>query len=179
MPHISKFVAIASEFMKTLVIMLAATLLVRQFLAQPFFVDGLSMAPAFSDGELLIFEKVSYRFRPPARGEVITLKSPYRDRGTLLKRIVGLPGETVSIGGGKVRIENADKPDGFTLDESAYTFQPTLGELRVSLGPDEYFVLGDDRALSSDSREFGAVKRTDILGRVWLILFPVSRLRVL
>lgn len=165
----------------------------RLFIAQPFLVDGLSMYPTFEDGDYLIVEEVSYRFNEPERGEVVvfrypksdklplmtkiikTLKrEPYEADRNLIKRVIGLPGEEVRIAGGTVTIVNEENPNGFTLDEP-YVKLPKIDDyLTKTLGEGEYFVMGDNRMGSSDSRIWGTVPRDKLIGKPILRANPLS-----
>jgi len=168
------------EIIKITVITLAIIIPVRYFLMQPFFVKGASMEPNFDDGQYLIIDEVSYRWRIPERGEVIVFRYPADPGQFYIKRIIGLPGETVEVSNNQVEIFNAEHPLGFVLDESAYLPPgvPTTGELQQKLGPDEYFVLGDNRVASFDSRRWGLLPRSNIIGRVWLRAWPPQNVHV-
>ena len=138
------------------------------FMAQATVVYGQSMQPNLMPAERLVIEKISYWFREPARGDIVVLALP--DISELLsKRIVALPGETLEIRDGEVWINGAplEEPYVFNRDETWY------GPL--TLGPDTYFVMGDNRANSNDSRVFGPVPRQAIVGRAWLRYWPLSR----
>ena len=171
-----RFVA---ELAEVVVISLAIILPIRYFLIQPFYVKGASMEPTFDDKEYLIIDEISYRFREPARGEVIVFRYPLDPRQYFIKRIVGLPGEKVKIVDNKVTIFNDAHPDGMTLDESYLPpGTPTFGDHTTTLGPDEYFVMGDNRTSSLDSRSFGPLPRKEIVGRVWVRGWPADRFTV-
>ncbi len=146
---------------------LVIVVIINVFLGQTRRVDGLSMEPNLENNQRIIMEKVSYRFRSPRRGEIIVLRrpdGPYEH--PLIKRVVGLPGETIAIHDGAVYI------DGQPLAE-AYLDQPTLGYLQTMRIPEGcYYVLGDNRASSNDSRSFGVVTREDILGKAWFRYWP-------
>lgn len=163
------------DFLKVFLLALAIIIPVRFYLFQPFIVTGDSMQPNFHEGEYLIIDEISYRFTPPKRGEVIVLRSPRPGNEFFIKRVVGLPGETVEITNGKVTIKNAEHPGGPTLQESYLpSTTTTFGTLTVTLEQDQFFVLGDNRTYSSDSRSFGPIRRDRIVGRVILRAFPVS-----
>ncbi|MBI4127726.1 MAG: signal peptidase I [Parcubacteria group bacterium] len=179
-PFIRSFFLFLWEVVKVVIIALAIILPLRAFIAQPFLVSGQSMQPSFHDGDYLIIDELSYRLRDPLRGEVVVLRFPRDPSQFYIKRIVGLPGETVSIREGVVTIVNSDYPAGFTLREENYLEAETVtqGNLILTLGEDQYFVLGDNRAQSSDSRSWGALDRRFVIGRAWLGLFPLERLQV-
>jgi signal peptidase I len=164
------------ETVEVVLIALAIILPIRYFLMQPFFVRGQSMEPNYHDGDYLIVDEVSYRFREPERGEVVVFRFPANPRDYYIKRVIGLPGETIEIKAGRVKIYNALHPDGFILQESY--LRPSLltdGDIYLKLGDDDYFVLGDNRIASYDSRRWGTLKRKDIIGRVWLRLWPLGQ----
>lgn len=162
----------------------------RIFVAQPFIVDGLSMYPTFNNGNYLIVDEISYRFQEPERGSVVVFRypnstytplplrivkkvlgQPYEPERNLIKRIIGLPGETVTIQNGRVTIINDENPNGLVLDEP-YVKLPKNDTMSRELGDDEYFVMGDNRGASSDSRIWGALPREEIIGRPILSVIP-------
>ena len=167
------------EFLKILIISLAIDLPIRYFLIQPFYVKGASMEPSFYDYEYLIIDEISFRFREPQRGEIIVFHSPYNPRDYYIKRIIGLPEERIVIKNGEIYLYNQQFPQGMNLNESQY-LEPgtrTPGSLDLFLGPEEYFVLGDNRNSSLDSRNFGSILRKNIIGRVWLRGWPIDRIK--
>lgn len=147
---------------------------VRAFVFQPFLVHGASMEPNFHNGDYLIVDEISYRFQEPQRGEVVVFRYPNDPTQRYIKRVVGLPGETVEVQDGKIIISGSSAaPQTFTLDEDRYlASENTEGSLQVKLGDNEYFVLGDNRRFSSDSRIWGSLPRKDIIGKVFLRVFP-------
>jgi len=166
------------DIMKVLFISLAIVLPVRYFLVQPFIVRGASMSPAFKDSEYLIIDELSYYIRQPERGEVVVFRYPRDPRQFFIKRIIGLPGEEVDIKDGRVMIVSARYPSGFLIDESYLDppNQATYPDARRKLGMDEYFVLGDNRDFSSDSRVWGILPRKLITGRTLFRVWPPTRL---
>lgn len=173
--------AIGSFFWELIKVFLVAIVIIvpiRYFLIQPFFVRGASMEPNFLDGEYLVIDELSYRFREPRRGEVIVFRFPENPSQFFIKRIIGLPGDTVTIQSGQVSISNAQYRHSVLLDESPYLAADarTSGHVSYQLGPDDFFVLGDNRAASSDSRNWGKLERDLIVGRVWVRAFPLERL---
>lgn len=150
-------------------------LIIRPFIAEPFVVSGSSMVPNFHNREYLIIQKLSYRFSTPQRGDVIVFKYPVDPDQYFIKRIIGLPGERVSIQQGRVVIINSSHPSGFVLDESYLPNQNiTLGKPDiVELGTNQYYVLGDNRLQSSDSRVWGPLPKSNIVGKVWLRVLPL------
>jgi signal peptidase I len=153
-------------FLEIILLLLLVVLPVRFFLFEPFLVRGQSMEPNFHNLDYLIIDKLSYFFRQPQRGEVIVFKPPIDDHVYYIKRIIGLPGERIIIEESKITIFNKEHPEGFVLNESYLQNHYTLGKIEVNLGQDEYFVLGDNREVSYDSRKWGPVKKERITGRV-------------
>ncbi len=174
------FFSFVWEIAKVLIISAAIILPIRYFLIQPFFVKGASMEPNFHDQEYLIVDEISYRFRQPDRGEVIVFRYPRNPQEYFIKRIIGLPGEDVQIKDGKVFIFNENYPEGFVLDE---TYLPpnfatfNQDETRVKVGPDEFYVLGDNRGASKDSRYFGAFDKSFITGKILFRGWPINKIQ--
>jgi signal peptidase I len=164
------------ELVQVMAISLAIIIPVRYFLIQPFYVKGASMEPNFYDHEYLIIDELSYRFHQPQRGDIVVFRYPNDPKQFFIKRVIGLPGETVEIAGGQVKIYNEKNPNGMVLDEHSYLDQDFTSTTRtVTLKSDEYFVLGDNRIASLDSRYFGPVNQSYIVGRVWLRAWPLDR----
>lgn len=166
------------DIMKVLFVSLAIVLPIRYFLVQPFIVRGASMEPAFEDSEYLIVDELSYYLRQPMREEVVVFRYPRDPRQFFIKRIIGLPEEEVDIKDGRVTIVNAEHPSGFLIDER-YLDPPnraTYPDAHRKLGVDEYFVLGDNRDFSSDSRIWGILPKKLIMGRTLFRVWPPRRL---
>lgn len=159
---------------------LGIALIVRFFIAAPYVVSGASMEPTFHDWDYLITDRLSYRLKEPERGDVVIFTIPDSSEKTLIKRVIGLPGETVSVDGTRVVITNDAHPEGFELTESYLDPKNLNTSLMrtLSLGANEYFVLGDNREVSSDSRIWGALPGNLIVGRVLVRLFPFTMLGV-
>ena len=168
------FLSFIWEITKIVIIALLIVVPIRTFLFQPFSVRGESMVPTFENGDYLIIDEISYRFQVPQRGEVIVFRFPRLPSQRYIKRIVGLPGETVEIKDGKVMISN--QRESYILDESGYLPSDifTKGETLISLADNQYFVLGDNRYASADSRSWGALPRENIIGRVFLRAWPFT-----
>lgn len=153
---------------------------IRWFVAQPFIVRGASMEPTFQTGEYLIVDQLTYHFTDPERGDVIILKYPRDESVYFIKRVIGLPGETVELQGTKVIIRGGAGVEPVTLDQSYIPDGDHRPEYATyTLGADEYFVMGDNRDESSDSRVWGLLPRKDIVGRALVRLFPPSKISVL
>ncbi len=145
------------DLLKIFIVALVIIVPFRMFVAEPFVVSGSSMVPTFHNGDYLVVDRLSYRFSPPKRGDVIVLKFPKDTSQFFIKRIIGLPGDTVKFSQGHVVIVNSQYPEGLVLNEP-YLSSPTetLGQsMATPLGSNEYFVLGDNRTASSDSRVWG------------------------
>jgi len=176
MKAIFSFLVFIFEIFKIVIIALAIVIPIRYFLFQPFFVRGQSMEPNFENGDYLIIDELSYRFSNPKRGDVVVFKYPNNPSQRYIKRIIGLSGETIEIRDNKVIIYSQQGSQ--ILDETDYLFSNTQtpGEVRVSLDEREFFVLGDNRSVSSDSRRWGALKRENIVGKVFIRAWPFTAL---
>jgi signal peptidase I len=160
------------DLVETMVLVAIAFLVVNALIGR-FRIEQVSMQPNLHEGEYVIVDKVSYAFRQPERGEIIVLKNPHPGQPDLIKRVIGLPGETIEVRGGQVSI------NGQPLTEP-YIAQPMGREQPMTtLQAGEYFVMGDNRGNSSDSREFGARPSGDIVGRAWIIYWPPPDWQVL
>ncbi len=166
------------EITKVVVISLAIIIPVRYFLIQPFYVKGASMQPTFHESEYLIIDEISYRFGEPERGDVVVFRYPLNPQEYFIKRVIGLPGEKVEIKDGRVYVYNDKHKDGTVLQEDYLppgTDTPGMNEDYVILGEDEYFLLGDNRNSSKDSRSFGPVKESFVIGKVLLRGWPFDK----
>lgn len=161
------------EIAKVVIIALVIVMPIRLFLFQPFFVKGESMEPNFENGDYLFIDEISYRLKEPCRGEVIVFRYPQNPNQLFIKRIIGLPSETIEVKNGKITINDSQ-----ILDESSYLFSNiiTTGDMKISLGKDEYFVMGDNRPFSYDSRRFGVLTKKEIIGRAFLRVWPIDSL---
>ena len=175
-----------------IVISLIIVLPIRAFIAQPYVVSGASMDNTYQDGNYLIIDEISYRFQLPKRGEVIVLKAPasalelqkvpITQTVYYIKRIIGLPGETVEINGDEVKIYNKENPDGKVLNEPYVNIDKNVpsqfSEIKekITLKDNEYFVMGDNRHNSSDSRLWGVLQKANIVGKSYIRLFPFNEI---
>ncbi len=162
------------ELIKVVVLAGITIVLIRYFLFKPFYVKGQSMEPNFFEKDYLIIDEITYRFREPLRGEVIVFQAPGIE-DHYLKRVIGLPGERVKVEGEKIIIYNDLHPQGMVMEE-LYLDEQTPGSITITLQENEYFVLGDNRDASYDSRRFGAIKKDTITGRVWFRGWPFTRI---
>lgn len=165
------------EILEIVLIAVIVVIGVRYFLVQPFLVDGASMEPNFHSGDYILINEISYRFKEPQRGETVVFHYPGNETTYFIKRIIGLPGEKVTIKDGKVRVFNKQNPAGLEIVESYLPNDiKTFGDKNIDLMDGEYFVLGDNRDASFDSRQWGPLKRSEIVGSVWVRLWPLSQI---
>jgi signal peptidase I len=150
----------------------------RIFVAQPFIVEGASMNPTFIDGEYLIVDQISYRVREPKRGEIVIFKYPRDLSKYFIKRIIGLPNETIEVTDGHIFITGATSTERTELTEPYIDIDESPDEVKIKLKSTEYFVLGDNREASSDSRVWGPLQRGLIIGTPILRLYPLSTISV-
>ena len=149
---------------------------VRFFVAEPFLVSGASMDPNFATNDYLIVDELTYKFELPQRGDVVVLIPPVEQDKYFIKRIVGLPGERIVVNTkGETTIYNKENPNGFQLDEPYVKFTSPKTTDKI-LGDSEYFVMGDNREVSFDSRSWGVLPRKNITGRAILRLFPFKKI---
>lgn len=158
------------EFLRSIVVALLIVIPIRAWVAQPFIVQGNSMLPNFHNGEYLIINEFSYHFRDPARGEVVVFRYPRQPSQFFIKRIVGLPGDMIEIREGDVFVNGALFDEAYVADSMI-----TAPDSSIILGVDEYFVLGDNRQASSDSRVWGGLKEHFIVGKTLVRLWPLTR----
>lgn len=163
-----------TELLKFVVVAAVIVLPVRLFVAQPFIVSGASMSPTFENGEYLIVDELSYRFEAPKRGDVIIFRYPRDPSEFFIKRIIGLPGEVVTIAGGQVSIKQ-QSGETLTLDEPYVKNIGNGRDATYEVGDSNYFVMGDNRPESSDSRIWGLMPRTNLVGRAIVRLLPVQQ----
>ena len=161
------------DVFKTVSTVLGVAFLIRFFLIQPFYVSGPSMEPNFHNNQYIIVDQVTYRFSKPKRGDVVVFKWPQNIAISFIKRVIATPGETVEVRDGQVYIYNQQFPSGTVLNEP-YLESATPTDTRRTLGKSEYFVMGDNRHNSSDSRIWGPVAKHLIVGKVWVVIYPFS-----
>jgi len=180
-PMLKNFFIFTFELLKIVLISLVIIFPIRYFLIQPFYVKGASMEPNFHDHEYLIIDEISYRFNEPKRGDIIVFRYPRNPQEYFIKRLIGLPGEEVQIKDGEVIIFNGENPEGMIIDEpylaegvKTYGFS----EEKVLLGENDFFVLGDNRNSSKDSRSFGVVNKSFIIGKVLFRGWPFDKIQI-
>jgi len=160
------------EIIKFSIIALIIVIPIRMFVAQPFIVSGASMEDTFAHNEYLIVDQITYHLQKPQRGDVAIFRYPQDPSKFFIKRIIGLPGDTVVIDGDRVQIRNETNPDGIVLNEPYVKRMSGTSFAEETLGDREYFVMGDNRDESSDSRVWGVLQEENIIGRALLRLFP-------
>lgn len=182
---VNSFFSVVFEIIKTVVIVGVLALALRIFIIQPFIVEGLSMSPTLANNDYLLIDKLSYRFSEPQRGDIIVFKYPKDERYNFIKRIIGLPHETIRITEQSVVITNTENPNGLVLHEDylkdigASLINNNRRVIAIDIPNDQYFVMGDNRLGSSDSREWGLLPKDEIIGRSFVRLFPVGDFNVL
>ena len=173
------FRAEAWETIRFILIALAVVIPIRVYIAQPFIVSGASMDPTFATGQYLIVDEVSYHLKDPVRGDVVIFKYPKNPKQYFIKRVIGLPGETVIVNEeGKVFIKEVGAEALTTLKEPYVKFTKS-DAVETTLKENEFFVMGDNRAGSYDSRAWGPVSRDLIVGKAFVRLFPLSDTNIL
>ncbi|HNS50426.1 MAG TPA: signal peptidase I [Anaerolineae bacterium] len=154
------------EVVETLLFTLLIYLLIRTFLFENYRVVGTSMVPTLADGQFLVVNKLGYRLHPPQRGDIIVFRDPFSSDRKLIKRVIGLPGDSVEIVGGQILI------NGQSLDEPYLADPGDTTRSATALAEEEYWVMGDNRDNSSDSRSWGTLVRARIVGKAWLSYWP-------
>lgn len=168
------------EILKIIILAIIIVTPIRMFIAQPFVVSGASMDNTFANGQYLIVDQLSYRFNEPQRGDVIVFRFPLEPSKFFIKRIIGLPNDRVILQGKAVIIVNEENPEGFVLDELYLSPEKiNSNSSSVTLNDKEYFVMGDNRKESSDSRSWGTLDKKFIVGRTLVRLFPVTKFSIL
>ncbi len=167
------------EIVRFTLIAIVIVIPIRTFIAQPFIVSGASMDPTFTTGQYLIVDQLTYHFENPKREDVVIFRYPLNPKVYFIKRIIGLPGETVTLKAGVITVINKGNPNGVTIsDPHVAATHKTSDNFNVTLGPTEYFVMGDNRAESLDSRSWGPLENKYIVGRPILRLLPFSKMGI-
>ena len=174
--HVRKLMLLVVKFS---IAALLIALVVRWFVAQPFLVTGASMEPTLNPNEYLVIDKLFYNFFKPERGDIIIMRYPLDSSVYFVKRIIGLPGETISISKGAITILAQDGTSEALHEPYLVVSKDAKPDTTVTLAQDEYFVLGDNRTQSSDSRDWGPLQRRFIVGRAFTRLFPFDKMQIL
>ena len=175
-----KLIANIWDIGKLALIALLIVMPIRIFIFQPFVVNGQSMEPNYHSSDYLIIDEISYRFNAPQRGDVVVFKYPKNPNFKYIKRIIGLPGDRIKISAGDVYL------NGQKLDQTSFLSSDVktnggafLGEGdEVVVPEDNYFAMGDNRPFSSDSREWGFVPKNAVIGKSFIVYWPLNRLRI-
>lgn len=166
------------EILKIVLAVFLSVVIIRSFIAQPFIVEGSSMEPNFHNGEYLVVEKVGYRLHQPKRGDVVVLKYPHNPSINYIKRLIAMPGETIRISEGKVYINGTQLNESYLAagEQTIVTRNPDV-PYEITLGADEYYVMGDNRNHSSDSRDGWVLTKKHIVGRSAVVLYSNDALK--
>jgi signal peptidase I len=166
------------SFIETVLVSLVLAIVLYLFIMTPHEVVGNSMHPTYKNGEFLMANKISYKFSEPQRGDVVIFQ--YSEAQDFIKRVIGIPGDEVMIKDGKIYINgNLLKESNYLLDSVITNGGSYIHEGQtITVGENQYFVCGDNRPNSSDSREFGPVDRGKIKGKAWIVFFPFSEFRL-
>lgn len=165
----------AIEFIQTLVLFAAIGTAIYLFIAQPHKVSGLSMFPTMHDGDYIITNKIGYRLNPPQKGQIIVFKNPREESQDFIKRIIGTPGDTVKVENGHVFVNGSQINESYLNSTVVTTSGSFLKEgEEISVTPDHFIVMGDNRLQSSDSREWGFVAKDEIIGQAFFRYFPLN-----
>lgn len=166
----------ALETIKTLAIVIIVAFVLKTYLIQTFVIDGQSMEPNFHQNEYLLVDKLSYRLAEPRRGDVIVFIPPEEPTKNYIKRIIGLPGDHVEIQGGEIFVNDIKINEPYIKDK--LTISSVVAEYDIKLKSGSYFVLGDNRNNSKDSRSIGPIPEKNIIGRTFIVLFPFKNTRL-
>ncbi|MEI6316610.1 MAG: signal peptidase I [bacterium] len=167
------------DFTKFAALVLITVIAIRYAIAQPFIVSGASMAPNFASSDYLIVDELSYRFHPPHRGDVVIFHPPIDPSAYYIKRVIGIPGDHIEVKNGVVTITNAQFPKGVILNESYITRDTLPEDVTRDVPAGKYFVMGDNRPESYDSRAWGLLPAQNITGRAFARLFPFTEINLL
>lgn len=173
---IKRIFEILFDIIESVGVALSIFVVIYLFLVQPHQVKGASMDPTFHDGEYILTDKISYRFKEPQRGDIIVFKAPRNPDFDYIKRIIAIPGDTISISNGNIYLNSKKLNEDYIKSETIILPGQFIKEgQEITLKSDEYFVLGDNRSHSSDSRQWGTVPKKDIIGRVFFRYWPLTK----
>jgi signal peptidase I len=168
------------DVLRFIIISLLIVIPIRMYVAKPFIVEGTSMFPTFHNGDYLIVDQISYIISGKVnRGDVVVIKPPMDESKYFIKRLIGLPGDTIMINGSEVKIINKEHPLGVVLDEPYVTNKGNDNNLLFVVPEDQYFVMGDNRTASYDSRGWGFLPKKDLVGKALVRLFPPKSIDLL
>lgn len=157
----------ARELVETVLLTLVIFFMIR-FAIENYRIEGESMEPNFHNGQFLLVNKIQYLIGSPQRGDVIIFRYPLNPKKNFIKRVIGLPGEKVEIRAGKIFVNGVRVPEPYPYNFADYDYGP------ITVGSDEYFVLGDNRPYSSDSHSWGMVPVKDLIGKAWISYWPTD-----
>ncbi len=170
---LAKFFSFFIELLKTVAIVFVLAFIIRYFFIQPFIIEGSSMEPDFHDRQLILIDKITYRFHGPKLGDVVVFESPQNHAVYYIKRVIGTPGDQVTIKGGAVYVNNQKISEPYLKNGQKTIIDGTeTGVLDEKIPANQYFVLGDNRDASSDSREWGILDKSLIAGRFMVVIYP-------
>ncbi len=165
------------DALEPVVLAFAIFMIIYLFLVQPHKVDGMSMYPAFNTAELILTDKITYRSSNPQRGDVIIFHAPPPFDSDFIKRVIGLPGETIMLKGGAVYINGQKLNEPYLAPGTTTSEKSFLREgVPYTIPPNYYIVFGDNRDFSSDSREWGPIDRSAIVGKAWFRYWPPNKI---
>ena len=162
------------DILESLIIAIVLAVIIRTFIFQPFYIPSGSMMPTLYRGDRIIVSKLSYRFHPPQRGDIIVFRYPHNPKKTYIKRLIGLGGETVTLADGRLYIDGRETPEPYLPPN---TYFPDFGPVKVPEG--SYFLLGDNRMNSEDSRVWGFLDRRLIIGKAVLVYWPLDHVKLI
>ena len=184
-PKSNTFKSIVKEIFIFGLIAFGVVLPFRIYIAEPYIVDGASMDPTFETGDYLIVDKISHKLSRSDRNSVVVFKYPNDPSKNFIKRIIGLPGDIMTMKDGVVSVVNSENPKGFNVNQPYVVYKclslssKCVSSFQKTLGPDQYFVMGDNRQESFDSRSWGPVPANNILGKPVLRLWPLNQIEIL
>jgi signal peptidase I len=171
-----QFLKSTLELIKTLAVVFIIAFVLKTFLIQTFVIEGQSMEPNFHNGQYLLIDKLSYRFKEPTRGDVVILIPPDDSTKDYIKRVIGRPGDTVEIVHNQVKVNGQIIPEPYlNQGEETQVMDSDLQDYKTTLGQDQYFVLGDNRKNSRDSRSIGTIPKGNIVGRALFVFLPINQ----
>lgn len=169
----SKLWLVLSVIQKIALVIIVA-FIIRSFIIQPFIIEGRSMEPSYHNNQFILIDKISYRLHKPNKGDVVVFQNPKNPSIYFIKRIIGLPGDDVKIEGGNVYINNQIISEPYLAPGQKTTVDSLENKYDVIVPGNEYFVMGDNRDESSDSREWNFLPKMNIVGKLWVVVYPIG-----